>query len=253
MNLSLLTIILCSTIRPVAIDKIGTYSNSSSADIIHSHGTAAPASYNTVLTAKPEFLEHVSTTTTTTTTTTEPPVPLCPQGETKSCSLSSISSFDTCCPPSFPRPRLRSIIKKMVIRNTFERMNKDSWSSMALRLEFNICLLYQEIMMMFRCRFNRHPNRPPKHVKKLLPGIKRKRWESMIIAFSKNDLLKDIFYRRCNQRSIASVLDMVFCDVFNYINVLTEYYCTLFGFWVHYIIIVARYQIGHDAAACICR
>lgn len=132
----------------------------------------------------------------------------------------------------------------MVIRNTFERRNKDSWSSMALRLEINICLLYQEIMMMFRCRFNRHPNRPPKHVKKLLPGIKRKRWESMIIAFSKNDLLKDIFYRRCNQRSIASVLDMVFCDVFNYINVLTEYYCTLFRFWVHYIIIMARYHLN---------
>ena len=89
-----------------------------------------------------------------------------------------------------------------------------------------------------------HDKRPPKRIKKLFPGLKRKRWKSMSIAFSKTDLLGDIFYGRCNQRPIAITLDMVLCAKCNYIIAITEYKSKLFRFWAQYIIIIATYCLN---------
>ena len=122
------------------------------------------------------------------------------------------------------------------------------WSSVAsmvaLRVEVCICALYLEIRrMMFQCRFGRHPKRPPKHVKKHLPGIKRKRWKSMSVAFSNNDLLGDIFYGRCNRRPVSVALDMVFYWAFKYIIAFTAYKYSLFRFWMQYVIVIARHHL----------
>ena len=95
--------------------------------------------------------------------------------------------------------------------------------------------------------------RPPKHIKKLFPGLKRKRWKAMLLSFSENYLLGYIFYRSYQRHcSIADFIGMIgcalrdasVCYVANVI-VLLRYSFALSIFWTRYTFICTRYHLRY--------
>ena len=89
----------------------------------------------------------------------------------------------------------------------------------------------------------------PKHIKKRLPGLKRKRWREMTLSFSRNALLRYIFYgshrRHC---SIADFLRLI-CHTLRFTSaVFMRYSIAVSVFWVRYAAICTRHSLH-----CFCR
>jgi hypothetical protein len=91
--------------------------------------------------------------------------------------------------------------------------------------------------------------RPPKYIKKLFPGLKRERWRRMTIAFSKNALLRDIFYRFDRGRAmctfmetISFVLNATFVGSVKYTIFVMRFSFALLIFWIRYAVILTRYH-----------
>ena len=89
----------------------------------------------------------------------------------------------------------------------------------------------------------------PKHIKKRLPGLKRKKWKEISLSFSRNALLRNIFYgshrRHC---SIADFLQLI-CHTLRFTSaVFMRYSIAVSVFWVRYAAIRTRHSLH-----CFCR